>query len=283
MTVSVSENHFEQQLEFYVIKDSTTISDSIFIFTREEPQLVSDSIFETFFLPFQLFVSKKHDYGFVPKEKPLFISNWSVILIITIFLLIAAMRSNLEKYLTQIFDSLFNKKTLLRLYREKFSTENQSTFILDLFFYVAEGLFVYQAAHYIIRFEPGISLLFFLAITLGLALFIGIKYFFYRFSGHVFNANSEAQEYIFYTKTGNRALGLLLFPLSILLFFTEGRISEFLLFLGGLIILVISIVSIGRGIRIVGQKVFSVYYLILYLCTLEILPLLVVWRILVSN
>ncbi|HAH22872.1 MAG TPA: hypothetical protein DCL77_03780 [Prolixibacteraceae bacterium] len=53
-----------------------------------------------------------------------------------------------------------------------------------------------------------------------------------------------------------------------------------MLYTGLVVISIFYLVSLARGIKIFLRKHFSISYLILYLCTLEFLPLLLVYNIL---
>ena len=279
----------EQQVEFYVIKDSITISDTLsvsnsadstYLFPQPDQQTFSDSLFQVLTSPVTATTEITKDYGFIPKLKTQYLTNWSIVTLVILFIILASIRTSSEKYVIQIFQSIFNRKIATRLYREKVSTIAHVSFRLDMFFIVVSGLFIFQITNYIMQFQSRISLIIF-ALCLGLFLaYIIIKFLLYRISGAIFDANSETREYIFYAKTGNRIMGLILFPIVVSLFFVQGKPAEFLFITGGIIILILNIISMLNGVKVIAEKVFSVYYMILYLCTLEILPLLLVWRIL---
>jgi hypothetical protein len=194
--------------------------------------------------------------------------------------LLASMRHTSDNYLVQLFQAQYKKGTISRLFREKVSNLSHVTFRLDILFYMVSGLFVF---HFLQTLDTGFqsnSFIVYLACITVMVLFLSAKFLLYRLSGFLFDSYAETREYIFYTKTGNRLLGLLLLPVVITAFFTGTLLTKILLFLGGAIVAIVSIVNVFRGMKIVAKKVFSIYYMILYLCSLEILPLLLVWRIL---
>ncbi|MCF8359049.1 MAG: DUF4271 domain-containing protein [Prolixibacteraceae bacterium] len=209
-----------------------------------------------------------------------YLPNWSVFSMLFMFALLASMRHTSDNYLAQLFQAQFKKGTISRLFREKVSNLSHVTFRLDILFYMVSGLFVF---HFLQTLDTGFqskSFIVYLACITVMVLFLSVKFLLYRLSGLLFDSYTETRKYIFYTKTGNRLLGLLLLPLVITAFFTGALFTKILLFLGGAIAAIVSIVNVFRGIEIVAKKVFSIYYMILYLCSLEILPLLLVWRIL---
>lgn len=217
----------------------------------------------------------------LPKiEKKAFIGDWSVILIIFILVTVASIRISSEKYLYHLTQSIFNQQTSIRLFRERVFNIMHPAFRLEILFYLSTGLFFFHAEKYYLETFYQAEWLIFVINTLAITAFINVKYFAYSFNGFLFNVQNEISEYIFYSRSGNRIMGLFLFPIAILLFFFDGIWVEILLILGILILLLFSVISLFKGLKIIAQKDFSIYYLILYLCSLEILPLLVVWRIL---
>jgi hypothetical protein len=293
----------EKQVDFYVITDSTAISDSyiaqnppdsVFAFYKREPQLVTDStyaffgnepqpvtdsLYEIFISPLA-FPEKPPGYRYEAKPKPEYVQNWSIILLVLLLIILASIRTSSEKYIIQLFQSLFNRSTANRLFRDKISNLMHVSFRLDTFFILVIGLLIFQTIDYIVQPSSETRLIIFGISVAVFLVYVALKFTLYRISGFIFDINSETQEYIFYAKSGNRILGLILFPIVVFLFFIKGVYAEYLLISGGFIFIIVNIINTLRCMKVIAQKVFSIYYMILYLCTLEILPLLIVWRIL---
>jgi TM2 domain-containing membrane protein YozV len=278
----------EKQVEFYVIKDSTAVSnlstvqytsDSIIIFAKTEPQIVSDSLFEILINPLA-FPEKPSGYRYEAKPKAQYIQNWSILILILLFIVLATIRTTSEKYVAQLFQSFFNKGAAIRLFRDKVSNLMHVSFRLDSFFILVIGLLIFQALNHALEPSSDTTLMLFTLSVVSYLSYITLKYSLYRISGFIFDINSEIKEYLFYAKSGNRIMGLILFPITVSLFFFNGVSAEYLLITGGIIFVIVRIINILRSMKVIAQKVFSIYYMILYLCTLEILPLLIMWRIL---
>ena len=209
-----------------------------------------------------------------------FISNWTVITITLMFLLLAWIRVSSEKYFYSLLQSTFNYQTANRLFREKVANIMHPALRLDILFFMVSGIFLLHTEHYFFRTLPYPDYVF-LFINIGIVLlFVNGKYFLYYLTGFLFKNETETSEFIFYLKSENRVMGIFLLPFAVLLFFTSNFLHLFLLFLGIIIVLFFSIAGLFRGLKIIAKKDFSIYYMILYLCTLEILPLLIAWRIL---
>jgi ABC-type multidrug transport system fused ATPase/permease subunit len=303
MILSVPSQIPEKQVEFYIIKDSIAVSDSyssqnpsdsIYIFYEREPQPVSDSIYafygnepkpvtdsiyEILINPLA-FPEKPPGYRYEAKPKTQYLQNWSILILVLLFVILASIRTASEKYIIQLFQSIFNRSTANRLFRDKVSNLMHVSIRLDTFFILVIGLLLFQTVSFIMQPSPENTLIIFGISVAAILVYVTLKFTLYRIIGFIFDVNSETEEYIFYAKSGNRILGLILLPIVISLFFIKGNNAEFLLIIGGIMALIVSIINILKGIRVIAQKVFSIYYMILYLCTLEILPLLLMWRIL---
>jgi len=285
----VSSQIQSQPFDYIIIKDSLAITDSsavvashdsIYLFYQPEQLTASDSVYQDLINPLTIKLKPSGEYGFIPKEKMQFLPDWTTWIILFLFLLLAFIRSSSEIYLSQIFQSAFNKKAANRLFNEKVNTLFHTSFLLDLFYVMVTGLFIYQAVNHFSEFSSDEAIIYCGLIFLAFSFYVLIKFAAYRICGAIFDTASETSEYIFHAKTGNRIIGLILFPIVLFLFLLDGKYTEILLYFGIVLTLILSIIKILRGMIIIAQKVFPVYYMILYLCTLEILPLLIVGKIL---
>jgi len=252
-----------------------TYTDSI-LYTDIFTYLPDTSKIDT--LPF--YIEKKTEVILPVVEKKTFLGDWSVILIILMLTILASVRVTSEKYLYHLFQSIFNAQTASRLFRERIITVLHPAVRLEILFYLSTGLFILQIEKYYLRSITVPEILLSLLNSTVAFIFINAKYFMYVLNGFLFKVQMEVSEYIFYSKSGNKIMGLFLFPIAVLLFFSDGIWYEILLISGLLTVIFFSGNSLFKGIRIIAQKDYSIYYLILYLCTLEILPFLIVWRIL---
>jgi hypothetical protein len=80
----------------------------------------------------------------------------------------------------------------------------------------------------------------------------------------------------------NRGTGIILFPVVALIAYFPAENPMVAVFLGILTTLVFYVMLLKRGISILLKKQFPIFYLFLYLCTLEILPLLLIYKLVVD-
>ena len=207
--------------------------------------------------------------------------DWLIGVMVFSFIIFASVRLIFNKYLSQLFQATTNYSTFTRMFRERYFNFFHASFRLDLVFNLVLALFSYQfISDYKINFGLKQSFMVYLA-CLGIVLgYFTAKRLVYQLIGVLTESRQEIQEYLFNIKIYNRVLGLLLLPVTaIIAFVPMGRIEP-LLFSGLLIIAILYLFSIIRGSKIFLKKHFSISYLILYLCTLEILPLILIYNLL---
>jgi hypothetical protein len=143
------------------------------------------------------------------------------------------------------------------------------------------ALFSYQfISLYKINFGLSKSYYVYLA-CLGIVIgYFTAKRILYYIIGVLTESKHEVQEYLFSITVFNRVLGLFLLPISATIAFIPLSQIEPLLFAGLGIIIIFYLMSLIRGAKIFLKKQFSISYLILYLCTLEFLPLLLIYNLL---
>lgn len=217
--------------------------------------------------------------------KKIFRSNpdWLVGVLLVIFLLFATVRLIFNKYLGQLMHATINNSTFNRMFRERYFNLLHASFRLDLIFNLTLALFGYQflSLH---KINLGHTKSYYIYLTC-LATIIGYffaKRFIYYLVGILTESKSEVLEYLFNITVFNRVLGLFLLPITAVIAFIPLTQFEPLIYVGLGIVIIFYLLSLIRGIKIFMKKQFSILYLILYLCTLEILPLLLIYNLLLN-
>lgn len=209
-------------------------------------------------------------------------TDWITIVLFTAILMFATIRYSYIKYISHLFLSLFNYPTSLRMFSEKNYPVSHAAYRLDVIFYLSFSLFVYQATVYAEIKSASASFLYF-TLVLGFVLgYFFLKKFIYSMLGVIFKTQGESSEYLFNIDSFNRTLGLILLPVIALISFSPAEKPIFFIFSGLVLVITFNIVLLQRGISILLKKQFSIIYLFLYLCTLEFLPLLLIYKVVVE-
>ena len=206
--------------------------------------------------------------------------DWLVGVLVLSIILFASVRLIFNKYLNQLIQSTTNYSTFTRTFRERYFNFLHASFRLDLIFHLIFALFLYQLISTFKIDIGGTKTYYSYLICLGIVIgYFWVKRIIYYIIGVLTESNSEVQEYLFSITVYNRVLGLVLLPVTATIAFIPVSQVEYLLFGGILIVVVFYLMSLIRGGKIFLKKHFSISYLILYLCTLEFLPLVLIYNV----
>ena len=208
-------------------------------------------------------------------------TDWITVLFILALVLFATVRISSTRYIRFLFQSVINYSTSFRLFREKKYPIPHGATQLDIIFYFIFSLFIYQVEGVLnLEFSSRNFLLF--LITFGAVLgYFFLKKVLYYAVGLVFESVLETNEYLFNIDIFNRTLGIVLFPIVALINYYPAENPLIMVYAGLLATVVFYILLLQRGANILLKKQFSIFYLFLYLCTLEILPLLLIYKVVV--
>ena len=206
-------------------------------------------------------------------------ADWVVGLLILVFALFATVRLFFGKYLQQLFYAAINYSTASRLFRERSVSLTHASFRLDIIFYLIGSLFLFQIFDDSINIPVGHGLLKYLLLLGCAILYFSLKQFLYVAQGKLSETNTETQELLYNMNLYNRILGLGLIPIVLVLAFSRLTNPQIMIRVGLGMVLICYVLLIFRGLKILMRKDFPIFYLILYLCTLEILPLFFIYKL----
>lgn len=253
--------------------------------TRQTEVMLMDSVKPIRMDQIKVFTEKSQQPGIelperaMPREKP----DWFLGIFILVLVLLASVRLFFNKYLHQIFHAIVNYATSSRLFRERSLSITHASFRLDLIFYFVFSIFVYQLLEeFRISFEQVGFITYLTILGMVIGYFI-LKRFVYFFTGIVSENTSETSEFLYNINLHNRILGLFLIPVTLLIAFSSLGNLRLVVLSGIAICGIFYLLLLIRGSKILMTKHFSIFYLILYLCTLEILPLIFIYNMVLVN
>jgi|GEM_PF-631670 len=222
-------------------------------------------------------------YGKVGKERIAPSQDWVLGLILILWIIFASVTANFPKYLDQIFLSLVNFKEATRLFRQRGYKMMFGAVRLDLIFHLVLPLSVFQIAQFFnvsIGGYPSIVLFIGMAAVINTYLFL--KILLNKLVGSITMVKEQTKESLFNISLHYRALGFILLPLVTIHAILP--ITNFItIWIMAVLLVILHIAAVIRTIYLAYQKEISIFYLILYLCTLEILPLLLIVKLIVKQ
>lgn len=209
--------------------------------------------------------------------EPWFISALILFVAITGFI-----RLKWQAYLTKIFQAVTFSSIATKLQTSSSSKEKVASFFLNVLFYGNFSLFLYEYVvfkNHSYFHWTGWNLWLLIAAFLMAISFS--KTIVYKFIGWVFRIEKQTTNYLFQSSVMNKAYGVILMPLVVLFPFLNPEASPIVLKIGLAAFVLMYFIQIVRGIGANLRDALSVYYIILYLCALEILPLSILYKVLI--
>lgn len=102
-----------------------------------------------------------------------------------------------------------------------------------------------------------------------------IKSFFIQVISWLVNGDFGLSEYRYWVVLLNRFLGLLLLPVAVLVMYLPINVAPYFVFGGFLLIALVYLYRLSMGLINALRSDIGVFYIFFYICTLEILPLVV--------
>jgi hypothetical protein len=206
-------------------------------------------------------------------------ADWfTFVLFFSLVLFVSAKRTS-EKYIPLLFRSITNYSLSSKLFREQNISFMQGSAIMEIFYILVLGLFCFQLLKYFDLNTPFSGFVSFMIILGILVIFFLVKLLLYRSLGFISETLSDTNEYLFNMKNHNKVLGIFLLPVVCFTAWYPAHNPRIFLITGLVLVSVFYLFYLGRGMKILIKKHYSIFYLFLYLCTLEILPLLLLIKI----
>ncbi len=225
-------------------------------------------------------VEKQPDQLFPNKIQPATSENWIIGIILVSFIILAWIRLFYNKLLVPTFQSCLNYQTSYNLFRDRSSLSLKVSFSLNIIFYLNTGLFLYLVFNYFgITFFNVNGIITFLLYAGFLMTIYVAKWIVCSVTGYISLTQKAFSEYLFNVFLFNRNLGLLLFPFLIGIPYIADYLTPIFVYAGIVVIVILYLLRIFRGITIFLKEGFSIFYMILYLCALEFLPLILFFRL----
>jgi len=225
----------------------------------------------TFTNPVKRLVSRRTWQG----KEPLFYST------IVLLIFFALVRNNFSRYATDLFALFFRTSIKQRQLKEQLIQAALPSLLLNILFIISGALFIN-----LLFMNYGLGRAFpfwmlFLYTVAGLAAIYILKLITLKLCGWLFHMSDITDSYTFIVFTTNKIIGITLLPFIVLLAFTTGPFQQalFTLSIGvvGLLFLYRFYLSFAT---IEGRLKISFFHFMLYLIGFEIVPLLLINKLL---
>ncbi len=214
-----------------------------------------------------------------PKKKYELSNDWLLAIFLFITLLFLWVKIFYKKYFALLLSSLLSYQLSLKLLREKNIMIKRVSFVLNFIYVIVLSTFILKILELyrikVFKFNTFETLLILINIIIIISV---LRILLLKLVGFIFNSTQIFNEYIHNNYVINKNLGLFLFPLLIGQVYISEKLKVIFIIAGISLILISYIIRFYRGFQIIIKKDIFLFYLILYLCTLEILPLLLGYK-----
>ncbi|MFC2111874.1 DUF4271 domain-containing protein [Bacteroidota bacterium] len=211
--------------------------------------------------------------------------DWLLGVIIASLVLLAWLKLFYNKFLDQTIQSVANYQLSTKLLRDQNIFSRRVAFALNLNFVFVGAAFVYLLFGYFnLRPFPLNDILSFLAYAGTITGLLALRFIVSHVIGFVFNKHYEFREYLHQLLLIYKSAGIYLLISIIGIAYIREDLRIYLIYLSGLLLATVFILRLVKGMKIIlTNKDVLLFYLILYLCTLEILPILIFYRFFSSS
>jgi hypothetical protein len=209
--------------------------------------------------------------------------DWLLGIFLLLTLLFIWIRIFYGKFFSTLANALISFQISAKLFREKNVLLHRVSIVLDFIYILVLSVFIFEVAVHFGLVEAEITPFNLFLIFLNIAiLYTLLRIAVLRITGNLFQNRSTFMEYIHNTFVINKGTGIALFPVVIMAHYLPESLVEPVIVLGMMIFAAAFIFKGIRAYQIIIRKDIILFYLILYFCTLEILPLLLGFKFVIS-
>ena len=201
-------------------------------------------------------------------EKIIYSQDISFILVVVSFLIISLIKGMYWKHAKLFFMGVFAQRYANQYLRE----ENAFTERVNLLTFL---LMAINFTLLITKFQATIDLFIIVSVFSLVALFFLLKIILIALLGFLFKVRDIARLTVFFSLLFDKTLGFILFPLVVVMYFFTFEISSIVLFVSLVFFIILLMLKLFWFWQI-GMNSFGLsrVYIFLYLCIIEIFPLL---------
>jgi len=216
----------------------------------------------------------------IVNEKTQSYHDWAIIPLLIGMFIIASVITIYRKYVGQLFERIIYYFTFSKHLQEKSIPIQRLSVILDFLFIISFSMFVDQVVRKFGLYSPPTQFeyIIFLVLSAFLIALRIVRWTIYKLSALFSNQKIFFRELFHNSTLYTRVLGVFLLPMVFLITYTTGYIATLFIYSAILSMVILLIMRLIRLFRVFVVGGFSIFYFILYLCALEIAPLLIIWK-----
>jgi hypothetical protein len=202
--------------------------------------------------------------------------GWILLIITVILILFSIIRRIFPKYLSLLISNFSSCYEASRNYKLKNTSYLTSSILLWSIFFLNIGLLSFFAIQHFLPFTLNYPSIVYILLFSGI-FFLGYiaKLIVYYLIGVLVHETNITKEYIFSWNTISKVVGLGLSISTFTIGFINNDYRKILIIIGISLYLLGYLYRLYRGLCIIRPKKFFYLYILLYFCTVELIPIIV--------
>jgi hypothetical protein len=218
-----------------------------------------------------------------PQQRMMSTHDWLLGIFLLLVVLFIWIRIFYSKFFATLANALISFHITAKLFQEKNVLLHRVSIVLDFIYLIVFSVFIFELIAYLGFPRSGLNGFYLYLLILNIVMLYALfRILILHLTGILFLIRTLISEYIHNTNVVNKGMGIALFPLVIMAHYLPYKLVPVVLVLGILIFAVAFIWKSIRVYQIIIRRDVLLFYLILYLCTLEILPLLLGYKFVTS-
>lgn len=227
------------------------------------------------------FVVEKKDKPLSTKEKTAIYDRFLFVIILAMMVILTLVVTIFRIFISKIWKAFLNDNLLHQLMREQSTGVTVAYSILYLMFFINAGIFLFLLCDY---FEVSIATTNFASLMIcigGVMGFFLVKHLLLQIVKGVFPVEKEVSSYSFTITVFNIVVGFFLVPMILLIAYAPDSVTQVMIYTTlGLLVLALLFRSL-RGLFIASRFfAWHKFHFFLYLCAVEIAPVVVTVKLL---
>lgn len=209
--------------------------------------------------------------------------DWFFFITLIAVLSVAWVKLIYTKFVLDFISSAINYNAAVKVYSEPGIVRKRVGYYLNILFLISGSLYLFILFNFYGYSPFGLTGHDLLLFSLGiLSAFIIYRIVIAKLISFLFLKEELFSQFIHHYFLYNKLLGLVLLPFLFFIPYTTEILQQIFVYLSIIIIAAVYLLRLIRIIEFILRKVVLYIYLFLYLCALEILPVLIITRIFLS-
>jgi len=205
--------------------------------------------------------------------------TWYFIYLFLLAGFFAWIRAYYGSLIVQTIQASVNFQVANRMFKDNSLLQNQLDRTLYLFYFLSMGFLLYYIELRLGLTPYALKGIWLFLFNLGLltGVFLG-RLLMLNAAGFIFKRSRVLREYLYNIYIFNKLSGMAVLPMIFLLVYTRGVLQEVIFWLTLAVVCGVFLMRLVRGVVFSYKKEVLIFYMFLYLCALEIAPLVLLYR-----